>query len=99
MSNNNLLLPAAKVSGTPLSPDRGSRQSRSLTTTTAPYTGQWTRKEAVHLLKRTMFGSVKTNVDHLLTLTVSQAVDELLNNATTTPLPPINNYSTVSNTD
>jgi uncharacterized protein (DUF1800 family) len=46
-----------------------------------------------------MFGAVKADVDHLLTLTVSQAVDELLNNATTTPSPPLNNYSSAGNTD
>jgi uncharacterized protein (DUF1800 family) len=89
--SNNLPLAAAKVTGAPLRADKQYKQLRSTTTTTAPYTGQWTRKEAVHLLKRTMFGAVKADVDHMLTLTVSQAVDELLNNATTIT-PPLNNY-------
>lgn len=94
--SNNLLLPAAKISGTSSS---GQGQSRSVTSTTAPYTGQWTRAEAAHLLKRTMFGAVKADVDHILSLTVDQAVNELLNNATSTPAPPLNNYGTTANPD
>jgi uncharacterized protein (DUF1800 family) len=35
----------------------------------------------------------------MLTLTVSQAVDELLNTITPTPAPPLNNYSSASNPD
>jgi uncharacterized protein (DUF1800 family) len=88
--NNNLPLAAAKVDNA-LPPGEKYKSLRT-TTTTAPYTGQWTRTEAVHLLKRTMFGATKADVDHMLTLTVSQAVDELLNTVTSTPAPPLNNY-------
>ena len=95
--NNNLLLPGAKVDEA--LPSGKYKQLRSITSTTAPYTGTWSRTEAVHLLKRTMFGATKADVDHMLTLTVSQAVDELLNTVTTTPSPPVNNYGTTSNPD
>ncbi len=90
--SNDISLPAAEVQGSPLS----GRQRRSTTTTTAPYTGAWTRSEALHLLRRTMFGAKKADIDHVLTLTMSQAVDELLNNTVTTPAPPLNNYSNAS---
>ena len=93
MHNNNLPLAAAKVDAAhAANPSRGART----TTTTAPYTGQWTRKEAAHLLKRTMFGAVKADIDQMLTMTVSQAVDALLNNTTTAPSPPVNNYNAAS---
>ena len=31
-----------------------------------PYTGPWTEQELIHLLKRTMFGARKADVDYLL---------------------------------
>ncbi len=52
------------------------------------YNGNWTVNEAAHLLKRTMFGAKKQDIDYFLTLSTSAAVDELLNNipALSTPL-------------
>jgi len=44
-----------------------------------PYTGPWKTNEVIHLLKRTMFGAVKADVDFFRAMTVSQAVDYLLN--------------------
>ncbi len=93
--NNNLLLPAAHVSAA----DLAQRSSRSVTSTLAPYAGQWTRIEATHLLRRCMFGAAKADIDQVLTMTASQAVDALLNNTAGTPAPPLNNYSTGTNTD
>jgi uncharacterized protein (DUF1800 family) len=46
-----------------------------------------------------MFGVTKADVDHMLTLTMSQAVDELLNTVTSTPAPPLNNYGTAADPD
>ena len=83
--NNNILLPAAKVD-TALPKGSKPRQLRTSTTTTQ-YTGPWTNTQVVHLLKRSMFGATLADVNHMLTLTMSQAVDELLN--TITPTPPI----------
>jgi uncharacterized protein (DUF1800 family) len=59
-----------------------------------PYTGQWTSTEVVHLLKRTMFGAKKADVDYFLSTTMSQAVDELLNPIAPNPAPPIKEYTT-----
>ncbi len=62
----------------------------------APYTGSWTIAEAKHLLKRTMFGSTKADINTFLTLGMSDSVDtliELINHPVYTPPPdPVNNY-------
>ncbi len=57
------------------------------------YTGPWGRSEVVHLLKRTMFGARKQDVDYFTTKTLSQSVDELLTPLATQPAPPINHYT------
>lgn len=57
----------------------------------APYNGAWTNKEIAHLLKRTMFGAAKADMDFFRTMTPSQAVDVLLNMGTV-PSPPVKNY-------
>ncbi|MBL7722632.1 MAG: DUF1800 domain-containing protein [Chitinophagaceae bacterium] len=56
-----------------------------------PYSGSWTVNEVAHLLKRTMFGARKTDIDYFLSLSPDAAVDELLNNVTT-PSPPVRDY-------
>jgi len=58
-----------------------------------PYAGPWTTNEVAHLLKRTMFGSKKADVDYFKAKTMSQAVDELLNPTAPLPSPPVNDYS------
>jgi len=58
-----------------------------------PYTGAWTINEVQHLLKRTMFGSAKSDLDYFKTKTLAQTVDELLNPAAPLPLPPVNDYN------
>ena len=62
----------------------------------SPYTGPWTEKEIIHLLKRTMFGAQKADVDYFKTRTMDQAVDELLNPTTPNPAPPVKEYTTSS---
>ena len=62
----------------------------------APYSGAWTAKEVSHLLKRTMFGAKKADIDHFLAMSPSAAVDELLNIPTSLPAPPLKHYD---NTD
>lgn len=59
-----------------------------------PYPGPWTRNEVQHLLKRTMFGSTKTDIDYFLSRTMDQSVDELLTPTATMPSPPVNDYTT-----
>jgi hypothetical protein len=59
-----------------------------------PYTGTWSKTEIIHLLKRTMFGAKKADVDYFATRTMNQTVDELLNPTAPNPLPPIKEYVT-----
>ena len=59
----------------------------------APYTGLWTENEVIHLLKRTMFGARKADIDYFKTKTCSQCVDELLNPTAALPSPPIKEYA------
>ena len=60
------------------------------------YSGTWTTKEVAHLLKRTMFGAKKADIDYFLAMSPSQAVDVLLTVPTDLPAPPLKNYD---NTD
>lgn len=64
-----------------------------------PYTGPWTKNEVAHLLKRTMFGAKKADIDYFLSKSVSASVDELLNPIAPLPAPPVNNYNSSSFTD
>ncbi|HMU44758.1 MAG TPA: DUF1800 domain-containing protein [Chitinophagaceae bacterium] len=57
----------------------------------SPYSGSWTVNEVTHLLKRTMFGAKKIDIDHFLALSPGAAVDELLNNISV-PSPPVRDY-------
>lgn len=63
-----------------------------------PYAGAWTRQEVAHLLKRTMFGATKADIDHFLTLSPSQAIDELLNNIPVVS-PPVRDYGLIADDD
>ena len=56
-----------------------------------PYAGAWTVNEVSHLLKRTMFGAKKADIDHFLALSPDAAIDELLNTVTV-PSPPLRDY-------
>jgi len=59
------------------------------------YGGPWTLNEVTHLLKRTMFGATRTDVNYFMSKTMSQAVDELLNPIAPLPGPPVNDYNAV----
>lgn len=61
-----------------------------------PYAGAWTQKEVAHLLKRTMFGSSKADIEYFRAMSVGQAVDALLNVPASLPAPPVKTYD---NTD
>lgn len=58
----------------------------------APYNGPFTTVEIVHLLKRTMFGAKKADVDYFKGKSINQAVDELLTIPALPPTPPLKNY-------
>lgn len=54
-----------------------------------PYTGSWTKVEALHLLKRTTFGATLADANTLLSGTVNDAVNTLLTSPPL-PSPPVN---------
>ena len=74
------------------SPDVSSFKIARTTSGLTPYGGPFGTNEVIHLLKRTMFGAVKADVDYFKTKTLSQAVNELLT-VPATPLPPVKNYA------
>ncbi len=63
----------------------------------AAYTGSWTENEVIHLLKRTMFGASRSDINYFKTKSFVQSVDELLNPIAPLPGPPIKEYSTPTN--
>ncbi|MEO6539570.1 MAG: DUF1800 family protein [Ferruginibacter sp.] len=65
-----------------------------VTTGLAPYTGSWTVWEVTHLLRRVGFGVKKTDLEALLAMTTSNAVDAVLSlSAPANPSPtPLNHY-------
>lgn len=62
------------------------------------YQGPWTRKQAAHLLRRTMFGATVSDIDALASVGMEQAVDSLMVADSNPPLP-VNNYNTDEFTD
>lgn len=63
----------------------------------AVYGGGWTEAEVIHLLKRTMFGATKTDIDYFKGRSFQQSVDELLNPVSPIPDGPIKEYTTPAN--
>ncbi|RTY85323.1 DUF1800 domain-containing protein [Flavobacterium sp. LS1P28] len=61
-----------------------------------PYSGSWGKQEVLHLLKRTGYGFRKADVDVLLALNMTNAVNAVLNISTTAPAPPVNSYNNYS---
>lgn len=61
-----------------------------------PYTGPWTRKQVIHLLKRCLFGAKKADVDYFVSSSPAAAVNELLS-VSPTPQPPLNHYTLMYN--
>ena len=89
MDRRDFLAPAKKKPTTPdLSGFEFSRTNSGLT----PYTGAFGTNEIIHLLKRTMFGAVKSDVEYFKTKSLAQAVNELLSVPVVAPLPPLKNY-------
>ncbi len=66
-----------------------------------PYSGSWTAAEVRHLLKRTMFGATRDDINYFLALSPSLAVAELLELVNhppyTAPSLPLNNYNATVN--
>ncbi|HTE26575.1 DUF1800 domain-containing protein [Flavitalea sp.] len=56
------------------------------------YTGTWSATEVIHLLKRTMFGATTADINYFKNLSMTQAVDEILNIGSVAPPPPLKTY-------
>ena len=63
------------------------------------YTGEWTTTEVAHLLKRTLFGVRVDDLNYFLSLSMSQAVDQLLTPTAAPSTVPLNSYSSGGYTD
>ena len=63
----------------------------------APYAGAWTQNEVIHLLKRTMFGAKKADIDYFTNRSFLQSVDEILNPTAPLPDPPLKDYAATAN--
>jgi uncharacterized protein (DUF1800 family) len=74
--------------------DAGTLRVGNITSGLTAYAGVWTQWEAAHLLRRTSFGIKKTDLEGLSAMTMSAAVDSILNiTAPTVPSPtPLNYY-------
>lgn len=81
--------PAARKKPVPFSPYQGARVQSGI----QPYTGPWTNVQVLHLLRRTMFGATKSDVDFFSGMTMNQAVDSLLTVPAAAPAPPVKTYS------
>ncbi|PWS31050.1 DUF1800 domain-containing protein [Pedobacter paludis] len=62
------------------------------------YSGNFGTKEINHLLKRTLFGAKRSDINSVVGKSVTQAVDLLLKDLPL-PNPPINNYNDTGYTD
>ncbi len=63
-----------------------------LSTGLAPYDGEWTEVQVAHLLKRTLFGVKRAEVDHFSTLSMNEAVEAIIQPSARHE-PPINDYA------
>lgn len=57
------------------------------------YSGSWTENEVIHLLKRTMFGAKRVDIDYFKAKSFQNAIDELLNPQAPLPDPPVKEYT------
>ena len=89
MDRREFLTARRKVKSQPKITPRPFRTNSGLT----PYSGPWTINEVSHLLKRTMFGATRADINYFLSRSMSQAVDELLNPTAPLPAPPVKDYS------
>ncbi len=76
----------------PATPNLSSFKITRTTSGLAPYTGTFGTNEIIHLLKRTMFGATRADVEYFKTKTLTQAVNEILKVPVAQPAPPVKNY-------
>ena len=63
------------------------------------YKGEWTQIQAAHLLRRTMFGVKREDIDHFLQKSPKKAVRELIRSEYPLAATPVNNYNDDKYTD
>ena len=63
------------------------------------YKGKWGHDEVKHLLKRTMFGAPKADIDFFSSRSLRAAIKQLIEAPDTVPAPPVNNYNDDKYTD
>jgi len=56
-----------------------------------PYTGEWGDQQIIHLLRRTLFGVKKENLNQFRSLDLAQAIEAILQYSPI-PDPPVNDY-------
>jgi len=61
--------------------------------TLTPYQGSWDQSTARHLLKRTVFGATKEQVDAFAAKGISACLDQLLDDSAPQPSPPVKEYN------
>ncbi len=59
----------------------------------APFNGNWDAEAVKHLLKRTLFGATRPDIQYFLGLGFARSIDELLIDTTPMPLPPVKEYN------
>lgn len=63
------------------------------------FRSKWGPEEAKHLLKRTLFGATRADIDFFASKSLRESVDLLLNTAEPVPEPPLNYYNDDKYTD
>ena len=58
-----------------------------------PYSGAWNEQVVRHLLKRTLFGASKKDINYFLGLGFDAAIEQLLSTKFTEPPPPLKDYN------
>jgi uncharacterized protein (DUF1800 family) len=58
-----------------------------------PYSGTFGREQVIHLLKRTMFGAKRADIDFFVGKTLAQTMDILMTPAPTPATPPLRQYA------
>jgi uncharacterized protein (DUF1800 family) len=71
----------------------------SVTSSLKKYKGKWGQAEVKHLLKRTLFGAKKEDIDHFTSKSLRHSIHQLLHTEEPMPAPPINNYNDDKYTD
>lgn len=58
-----------------------------------PYAGPWNRNAVKHLLRRTLFGAKRADINFFQSLGLNASVNQLLDDSTPLPSPPLKEYN------